>query len=65
MKAYMLRDIATGLFYRRNYTVNCWVLQEAATIWSTKRGPAGVMGRLMRRTLRRFEVVTFRLEEIT
>lgn len=47
MKVYMLRDVVTRLFYRRNRPINKrWVEQKKASVWTNKIGPVAVQTRL-------------------
>ncbi len=49
MRLYQVKDEFTGLFYKKGpaYLGN-WVPRDEADIWTTKHGPAGVMGRIRR-----------------
>lgn len=50
MRFYMLRNKATGLYYKRSSDwCNCWVPQEEASVWTTPRGPQAAKGNLARR----------------
>lgn len=62
MKIYMLRDVVTGLFYRRNRPINKqWVEQKKASRWTTQMGPVAAQTRLVLYTT---EIEAFNLLEI-
>ena len=47
MKAYMIQDTRTGLWYRKGPShLGNWSRQEEAAIWTTKAGPNGAVGRI-------------------
>jgi len=50
-KFYMLRDNATGLYYRRihNRGGESWVKQKEASVWASPDGPRACLGTITRR----------------
>lgn len=79
MTVYMLKDIRTGLYYRRRHGSwnqrhgswgrrkrglwGRWIEQKKASIWTSKIGPAASM-RNMRRDKYYCEIIPFELKEI-
>ncbi len=59
MNVYMLEDINSGLFYRRQ-SYECWVEQAKASIWTNRIGPAGAKSYRFKR--RKPVIRTFKLE---
>ena len=67
MIVYMLRNNATGLFYRR-MSDTIWVKQQEASIWTTKGGPTQAKSQVenkWRQTLppKDLEIISFTLTE--
>jgi hypothetical protein len=41
MKFYMVRDKATGMWYKKGQMGGTWVVQEFASVWTTPHGAVG------------------------
>jgi hypothetical protein len=71
MIVHMLRDNATGLYYRRSHSGDGggWVKQERGSIWPTTGGTGAALGHCRKYAERirkpdTFQIVDFTLSEI-
>lgn len=66
MLLHMLRNVATGTYYRKGGNAFCWVNAACATVWTNPEGLAGAKGNITRQNRRRYAqgLPVFEVEEV-